>query len=122
MLAPAEKNLSPGAGEQDDVDVVVHARLEDGLVELAVHLVGVGVGRRIVHLDHGDTVFDAVVDEGLGGFCGGIQGGGHGHPPWGELQIVVLSSVCPPSGVRLRLLGRRLAGATVVGAGRRSSR
>ena len=51
------------AAQHDDVHVVVEAGLEDRLVELAVHRVGVGVGRRIVDLDDGDAVGGAVVDD-----------------------------------------------------------
>ena len=69
VRARGEK-LVARAGQHDDVDVVVHARLEDGLVELAVHFVGVGIGRGIAHLDHGDAAVGAVVDELLGGFAG----------------------------------------------------
>jgi hypothetical protein len=63
MFAPAEKNLSPCAGQHDHVDIVVHARLEDRLVKLPVHLVGVGIGRRIVHLDHRHAGIGAIVDQ-----------------------------------------------------------
>ena len=62
MLAPAQKNFSTLAGEDDDVDFVVEARLEDALVEIAHHLVGIGVGRRIGQREIGDVVADLVVD------------------------------------------------------------
>jgi hypothetical protein len=60
---------------------VVEARLEDGLVELAHHLVGVGVGRRIGQRHVGDAVAGLVLDEGLllGLLGGGGSGGGVGH-------------------------------------------
>ena len=53
------------AAQDDDVDVVVEAGLQDRLVELAVHRVGVGVGGRIVDLDDRDAVGGAVVDDGV---------------------------------------------------------
>jgi hypothetical protein len=59
------------AREHDHVHVVIHARLEDSLVELAIHFVGVGVRRGIVHLDHGHSGVGAIVDEMFGGFAGG---------------------------------------------------
>ena len=70
VRASGEK-LVAHAGEHDHVHIVIHARPEDGLVELAVHFVGVGVRRRIVHLDHGHAGVGAIVDELLGGFAGG---------------------------------------------------
>ena len=77
MLAPAQKNFSPAPRQHDDVDVVVEARLEDGLVELAHHLVGVGVRGRIGQLDHRHAFLDAVVDEPeSAGLHGGISDGG----------------------------------------------
>jgi len=42
------------------------ARGEDGVVELAVHLVGVGIGRGIEHLDDRDPAVVAIVDQLLG--------------------------------------------------------
>ena len=45
------KELLALAGEHDDFDVVIETRIENRFVELAHHLVRVGVRRRIVHLD-----------------------------------------------------------------------
>src|SRR4029077_17951685 len=54
---------------QDDyVSVVVHASLEDRVVELAIHLIGVGVCGRIAHLDHGNSAIGTIVDQLLRGF------------------------------------------------------
>ena len=58
------------ACEHDYIDVVIHAGFEDGFVELAVHLVGIGVGGRIVHFDDSNAAIGAVVDELFGGFGG----------------------------------------------------
>src|SRR6185436_3896634 len=57
------------AGEDDDMDLAVEARLDDRLVDLAHHLVGIGIGRRIVEGEIGDPLLDLVVDQGalLGG-------------------------------------------------------
>ena len=63
MLAPAEKNFSPWPQMHDDVDGLVHPRLEDRLVEIAHHLVGVGVGRRIVQRQDRDAVTRLVVHQ-----------------------------------------------------------
>jgi hypothetical protein len=53
-----------------DVDVIVHASLKNRLVELAIHLVGVGIGGGIGHFDDRDSAISAVIDELLGGFAG----------------------------------------------------
>ena len=69
MLAPAQKNFSPAPRSTIDVHVLVEPRLENGVVQVAHHLVGVGVGRRIGQLEPRHAVLDAVVDElGLGRF------------------------------------------------------
>jgi hypothetical protein len=60
--AGAEELLAR-AGEHDHVHVVVEARLEDRRVELAHHLVGVGVGRRVVEGQVGDPLADLVVHQ-----------------------------------------------------------
>jgi hypothetical protein len=71
MFAPAQKNFSPAPAQHDHVHVLVEARLENGVVEVAHHLVRVGVRGRIGQLDPADAVLDAVVDElRLGGFHG----------------------------------------------------
>ena len=57
------KKLVTGAGEQDDVNVVVHAGPQDGVIELAIHFVGVSIRRRIVDLDYGYPAIHAIVDE-----------------------------------------------------------
>ena len=56
--AGAEELLTRPA-EHDDVDRRVHARGEDGRVDLEHHLVGIGVRRRIVQLDRRDAIRDA---------------------------------------------------------------
>src|SRR5262249_43513080 len=48
IRAGGEKLVS-GTGQDDDVDVIVHTRFENGVVELTVHLVCVGVRGRIEH-------------------------------------------------------------------------
>src|SRR5690349_3442696 len=56
-------------GEQEHVNVIVHARPQDGILELPHHFIGIGVGRRVVHLDYRHARVGAVVDQLLGGFC-----------------------------------------------------
>src|SRR4051812_43996191 len=58
------EELVPLALDHDHVGVLVEARLEDGVVELAHHLVGVGVGRGIVQGEIGHPVPYLVVDQG----------------------------------------------------------
>ena len=55
--AGAEELLA-GADEHDHVDRGVHARRQYRVVELAHHLVRVGVGRRVVQLEHRHAVGD----------------------------------------------------------------
>ena len=55
MFAPGAEKFLARAGQHDDMNVVVHARREDGVVELPVHLIAVGIGRRIVQLDDGNA-------------------------------------------------------------------
>ena len=57
------EELVAGAAEHDDVDVVVHTRIQDARIELLVHFVGVGVGRGVVQLEDRDAFFHPVVDE-----------------------------------------------------------
>jgi len=71
------EELLASAADDDDVDGLVHAGLEDGSVQLLHHVVGIGVGGWIVHFKDGDAVFDAVFDEFFG--CDG--GGCHDSLP-----------------------------------------
>jgi hypothetical protein len=50
------------AGQHDHVHTIVHARGQNGIVYLAHHFVGIRIGRRVVELDDGDAVGDAVAD------------------------------------------------------------
>src|SRR6185503_8779724 len=58
------EELGPRAGEHDDVNGLVQARLQDGRVQLEHHLVAVRVRRRIVEGENRDAVFCRVVDHG----------------------------------------------------------
>ena len=69
ICASGEKLLSR-PGEHDHVRIVVHAGFEDCVIELAVHLIGVGIGRRIVQFDHGHAAIDTVVEQWSGGLLG----------------------------------------------------
>src|SRR5262249_34936462 len=88
-------------GQEQDVDVVVHARLQDALVDLPVHLVGVGIGGGVGWFGYGNSVFNAIIVHGLGFRCGGC---GHGakapyefpYPRIDNLVSGVGSSVPPP--------------------------
>src|SRR5215831_811132 len=63
------EELISGAGQHNHVDVIVHASLEDRVIELAIHLVGVRIRGRVEHLNNCYSAIRAVVDELLGGFC-----------------------------------------------------
>src|SRR5712692_184556 len=58
----AEKFVARPANQQD-VNTLIHARLEDGRVELLHHLVAIGVCRRIVQFEYGDSPFKPVFHE-----------------------------------------------------------
>ncbi len=77
------EDLLAGAGEHDDVDRRVEAGLEDAVVELAHHLVGVGVGRRVVEGEVGDPLPDLVVHQRARSGLDGVLR--HPRPPvaWG---------------------------------------
>ena len=49
--------------EQDHVDIVIHASRQDGVVQLPVHLVSIGIGGRVRHLNDADAAVLAVVDQ-----------------------------------------------------------
>ena len=57
------KEFLASTGEDDHVSVVLHPGLENRVVELAIHFVGIRVRRRIVHLDHSDAAIEAIVDQ-----------------------------------------------------------
>jgi hypothetical protein len=57
------------SGQQNDVNVIFHTRAKNRLVELAIHLVGISIGRRIAHLNDRYAAVFAVVDQLLGGFA-----------------------------------------------------
>ena len=77
-IRAGREELVAYASEDDHVDVVIHAGFEDGIVKLTVHLVGVGVSRRVVHLNHSNARISAVVNELFGGFSGGgLDSGSH---------------------------------------------
>ena len=56
MLAPAQKNFSPAPVITMTWTAASMRASRIGVVELAHHLVGVGVGRRVVQLEDGDAV------------------------------------------------------------------
>src|SRR5881296_2321041 len=64
-VRPCREELVAVPAQHDDVDVVVEARLQDRLVQLAHHLVGVGVRGRIVQLEDPEPGFDAIADQRL---------------------------------------------------------
>src|SRR6266516_1726538 len=53
IRAGREKLISR-PGQQDDIDILIHAGFENGFIELSVHFIGVRIRRRIIHLDHPD--------------------------------------------------------------------
>jgi len=54
------EELFAGAGKDDDVHVVIHAGAQDRRVERLHHLVGVGVGGRVVQGQDGDATVGVV--------------------------------------------------------------
>jgi hypothetical protein len=73
-LIDLRKHLNVGAGaekavavpgDDDDVNVVVEAGVENGFVEILHHLVREGVHRRVVQRNGGDARFRPVVDESI---------------------------------------------------------
>jgi hypothetical protein len=65
VRAGAEE-LLPVTGDDQHVDVVVEARLEDGGVEVLHHLVCVAIDRRVVEREHRHAGVRQVVDQGHG--------------------------------------------------------
>jgi hypothetical protein len=63
MFAPGEELLAR-APQHDHVHFVVHPRAQDAVIQLAVHLIRVGVGRRVVQLEDGHAFFHAIIDQG----------------------------------------------------------
>ncbi len=82
------KKLVARAGEHDHVHVVVHARFENRLVQLPVHLVGVGIRRRIGQLDDGHAAIDAVVDQLFRSLAAGrLHCSCHGQTPFRNRNV-----------------------------------
>jgi hypothetical protein len=50
-------------GQQDHVGIVIHARLQNGVIELAIHLIGVRIGRRIVQGQNGNAAIHAILHQ-----------------------------------------------------------
>jgi hypothetical protein len=61
-VRPGAEELLARATDDDDVHGRVHARGKDRIVDLAHHLVRVGVRRRVAQLDLSDPVLCRVVD------------------------------------------------------------
>src|ERR1700730_13319621 len=57
------------ASNNDDMDVLVHARPQNCIVELKHHFMGITVDRRIVHFEDGHAVLHTVLDELLRADC-----------------------------------------------------
>jgi hypothetical protein len=45
------------------VNVFVEPRFENRVVEVAHHLIGVSIGRRVIQLDDGDAIFGGVIHQ-----------------------------------------------------------
>ncbi len=99
-VGPGREELLPLAPQDDDVYVVIHARVQDRVVELTIHLVGVRVRRRVVQLDDRQAVLDPILHQlGLRGrssgghvstsVCGRSTIAGPGAPP-GDRDMQVL--------------------------------
>src|SRR5882724_1736680 len=63
-VGPGAEELLPLAVQHQHIDVLVEAGLQNGRVELAHHLVGIGIGGWVVQGDVGDSVLDFVVNQG----------------------------------------------------------
>ena len=73
--------------DHDDVRFFGHPGVEDRLVQLAHHFVGVGVGRWVVERDDRETILHFIIDQhffrGSGSAGPGGQSGCHDdYPPW----------------------------------------
>ena len=78
MFRARRKELLASSGQDDHVDVVVETRAQDRVVQLAHHIVGIGVGGGVVQGDQGDAVRGGgVANKGLFGHrdrsCGGSE-------------------------------------------------
>ncbi len=62
VRARAEE-LLPLAAQDEHVDGFVHARVEDAGIQLAVHLVRVGIRRGIIQFEDRHAAFNAIIDE-----------------------------------------------------------
>jgi hypothetical protein len=77
-VCAGREKLIACAGQHDHVNVILHAGTQDCVIELPVHLVGVGVGGRIAHLDNCHTAFGAVIHKLLCSFAScRLHRGGH---------------------------------------------
>ena len=61
-VGPGGEELLSRAAHEDDVDLVIHASLQDALIQLAIHFVRVGIGRRIIQFEDRHTLFHSVID------------------------------------------------------------
>ena len=62
-VRPGREEFIPSAGEEYDVRLIVHARFQDGIIHLAIHLIGIGIGGGIAHLQDRYAAIGAVVDQ-----------------------------------------------------------
>src|SRR6266566_2471312 len=86
------KKLISSAGEQDDIDIIVHASFEDGVIELAVHFIGIGIRWRIVHFDYPDAFIGTVIDELFRSLAScGLHCSRHVRTPLPDLRFLSLS-------------------------------
>ncbi len=69
-VCAGREKLVACAGQDDDVDVVLHARAENGGIELLIHLVGVGVRGGIAHFDDRYSTIGSIVHQLLCAFTG----------------------------------------------------
>src|SRR5206468_524636 len=58
--------LLPRPRHHDHINIIVHPRLQDGLVQLPIHLIGISIRRRIAHLDHRHPPVRSIVHKLLG--------------------------------------------------------
>ncbi len=78
-VGASTEKLVARPGKDDDVNIVVHACLKNGVIQLPVHGIAVGVRRRIVQLDHCHSRLDPIFNQrgGINRTCNSVT---HGHP------------------------------------------
>src|SRR6266481_1738294 len=87
------EKLVPCPGKHNHVYIVVHPRLENRLIQLPVHLVGISIRRRVAKFYHRHAGIDAVVDQLFGSLAAcWLYCSRHAQTPFRNRQKFRLSS------------------------------